>query len=183
MKPQQQLRKTPSGDCLRACIATLLECNIEKVPDFTDTPETGDDEYPAWWYKLQFWLRGKGYWFLEMHLIEGTPWMPLPFPGLCILFGETKNGVKHAIVGRVDGKDFFPVFNPWPEAEFHGGVAGLGFLIPADPVTMINMGRALERIQKIASAISPAEVREAVLVEISTALNRRLEGDRILHGL
>jgi hypothetical protein len=152
MKPQEQTRKEKNGDCLRACIATLLEVNIEKVPDFALIEDDPALEFPGFWIALQGWLREKGLWFLEMQLPANVPWMPLPYDGLCILFGETKNKIKHAVVGKVIGAEFVLVFNPWPEAEFEG-IGALGFIIPRDPAYYVRMGRALTRTERLAKGI------------------------------
>lgn len=157
MKPQQQKRKEPNGDCLRACVASLLEVPIIKVPDFVTAVDDGDPDYPAWWKALQGWLADMGLWFLEVQLPPNMPWMPLPLPSLCILFGETAAGVKHAIVGRCEGADYFAVFNPWPEAEFANGVGALGFILPRDPSLTIKFGIALDKI--VTTAASAAVLR------------------------
>lgn len=161
MKPQEQLRKERNGDCLRACVATLLEVNIEKVPDFALIEGVDSNGYPEFWIALQSWLNARGLWFLEMQLPPNVPFMPLPYDCLCILFGETVNGVRHSIVGKIEGSEFIPVFNPWPEAEFANGVGALGFIIPRDPSYYINMGRALDKIgslTKNSTFIIPKEI-------------------------
>jgi hypothetical protein len=129
-----------------------LEVQIDRVPNFVEAPPIPDCPFPAWWLALQSWLAEKGFFFLEMQLPPGMPWMPVPLPALCIFFGETTTGIKHAIVGRVEEDRMLPVWNPWPEAEFSGGVGALGFLIPRDPHDVIRMGIALERIRKLATA-------------------------------
>jgi hypothetical protein len=126
--------------------------SINKVPDFVLAEALPDSAFPGWWLALQVWLSEFGLWFLEIKLPPNMPWMPLPIPGLCILFGETTAGIKHAIVGRCEGEDFFPVFNPWPEAEFAGGVEGLGFILPRDPGLTIKLGVALDKIDRLAKA-------------------------------
>lgn len=148
MKPQEQTRKEKNGDCLRACVATLLEVSIDKVPDFALVQDLPGVDFPGFWIELQGWLKERGLWFLEMQLPPNMPWMPLPFEGLCIIFGETKNGIKHAVVGKVIGADFEPVFNPWPEAELDG-VGALGFIIPRDPAYYVRMGRALAKVERL----------------------------------
>lgn len=172
MKPQQQQRKEPNGDCLRACIASLLEVKIERVPDFVLAPELPDKTYPAWWVALQSWLAEMGLWFLEVQLPPNMPWMPIPLPSLCILFGETTTGIKHAIVGRCDGADFFPIFNPWPEAEFAGGVAAVGFILSRDPAMPVRLGVSLEKVGKFAASIT-GQIGEAIVAEVDQTFNRQ----------
>lgn len=172
MKPQQQLIKTANGDCLRACVASLLEVNINKVPNFVEAPDVPGSEFPGWWLGLQSWLADKGFWFLEMQLPPGMPLMPIPLPALCIFFGETTTGVKHAIVGRLENDQLYPVFNPWPEAEFSGGVGALGFLLPRDPHDVIRMGIALERIDKLSNTPITLTKLSAIKEEVAKALAR-----------
>lgn len=171
MSPQPQLRKGPNGSCLQSCIAALLEVRVEKVPDFV--LEQGEvNGFPAWWAKLQEYLSGFGLWFLEMQLPPGMPLMPIPLPALCIFFGETTTGVKHAIVGRLENDQLYPVFNPWPEAEFSGGVGALGFLLPRDPHDVIRMGIALERIDKLSNTPIILTKLSAIKEEVAKALAR-----------
>ncbi len=168
MMPQSQLRKEENGSCLQATIATLLDIKQEKVPDFALM--TGEKEgYPAWWFNLQEFMHGLGYFFLELALPSNMPWQPLPFAALAILFGETKYGIKHAIVGRLEHGDFKQVFNPWPEAGFANGVGAIGLFVPYDPSIPIAMGRALSRIGKMANAVS-GETGEAIRAEVAKAL-------------
>lgn len=182
MNPQYQTRKDRkerNGDCVRACIATLLEVDISKVPDFVLAPEIEGSLYPAWWLALQSWLAEMGLWFLEMHLPPNMPFMPLPLAALCIFFGETSTGVKHAIIGRIEHDQLIPVFNPWPEAEFTNGVVALGFIIPRDPSLPVHFGRALDRIANQAKHIY-GPVAAAILEDANNALGRQGEGLQIL---
>lgn len=112
-------------------------------------PEVPGSPFPAYWLSLQGWLNDRGLWFLEMQLRENIPWMPLPFESLCIFFGETKKGVKHAIIGRCANDSFEGIFNPWPEAEFGDGIAALGFILPRDPANYMKLGIGLARVEKL----------------------------------
>lgn len=173
MKPQKQLIRAANGDCLRACIASILEININRVPNFVEAPPVPEEcGFPAWWLALQSWLAEKGFFFLEMQLPPGMPFMSLPLPALCIFFGETTTGIKHAIVGRVEEDRMLPVFNPWPEAEFAGGIGAIGFLVPRDPHDVIRMGIALERIDKLANTPVSLEKVSAIKDEVARALVR-----------
>lgn len=182
MKPQTQLRKEPQGDCLRACIASLLEISIEKVPDFTTAPEIEGSPFPAFWIALQSWLGDKGLFFLEVQLPANFPWMPMVLPAFCIFFGETSKGVKHAIVGRVEEDQFIPVFNPWPEAELTGGVAALGFIVPRDPHLVMLFGRALHKISRLACGLT-GPIGESIRTEAQTALGHQINGAGIVAAI
>jgi len=127
---------------------------MDKVPDFALVKDVPDTEYPGFWISLQSWLQTKGLFFLEMQLPPNMPFMPLPYSPLCILFGETANGIKHAIVGKIEGSEFIAVFNPWPEAELASGVGAIGFIIPRDPAYYVRMGRALAKVERISRTLS-----------------------------
>lgn len=175
MKPVYQTIKEANGDCLRCCIAALLELPASKVPNFVEVHDDPENPFPGWYLALQTWLAEKGFFFLEMPLPASVRWNPIPLPALCIFFGETTSGIKHAIVGRAEGDQFVPVFNPWPEAEFANGIAGLGFLVPRDPHDVIRMGVGLERIDKLAKSILKTPTIATVAAirdEVSKALAR-----------
>ena len=53
------------GDCLRACVSSLFECNPEYVPHFS---HDGSDEYIS---RLNHWLEDYNCWFIEMN-IDGS---------------------------------------------------------------------------------------------------------------
>lgn len=69
MTPQSQLTNT---DCLRACVATLLDEPILSVPDFAGYENAMEvDErtgYHTWWMALQLWLHERGLFFLEVRI-------------------------------------------------------------------------------------------------------------------
>lgn len=174
MKLQHQTTPT---NCLSACIASLLEIPIAEVPNFTEAeqgqgniamPSAG---HPAWWNLLQKWLAEKGFLFIEMKLMaEGqvtvdcplenhqvsvglnVHWNPLPTSGLVIFMGKTAAGINHAEVGRVEEDRFIPIFNPKPDSPGITEINSLGFLVPRDPAVLVNMGRKLEAIERLAQS-------------------------------
>lgn len=133
MTPKLQTRKEPNGDCLRAAIATLLDLPIEQVPDWIKrafhlmmNEQYATDAMHDWLndnYNLQL---------IEIELPANMPWYIVPHGVYCILFGETKNGFKHATVGICHLYEFLMIHNPWPEAEILS-VSSVGFLVPRDP--------------------------------------------------
>lgn len=114
-------------------------------------PEIEGSPFPGYWLSLQGWLSERGLWFLEMQLPPNMPWMPLPFAAFCILFGDTRSGIKHAIIGKLENADFIPVWNPWPEAEFAGEVAALGFILPQNPANYMNLGVNMAKVERLSS--------------------------------
>lgn len=155
MNPQPQTRNHPNGDCMRACIASLMEIPIRDVPDFTlappDSVTTIDGhEYPSYYAALQGFLSTMNLTFVEISLTANMPWMPLPFGAMAIFVGQHKSGCKHAIVGRCLHGAFFPVFDPLlpdlDEDPFVGGIDGVCLLVQLDPFVNRRMGRSLEKV-------------------------------------
>lgn len=64
----------PPGNCFQACVASLFELRLDKVPDETDhwTPGTPPEEsWPPYWAAFQQWLRGRNLRYIE--LVGGLP--------------------------------------------------------------------------------------------------------------
>jgi len=93
MKPVMQTRYGDAGNCLTACIASLLELPIEAVPDFIEH-DAGHGEYLEVFngFLSQFGLQALTL-FLE-HL--DVQWKP---SGYHLIYGYTAEGTKHAVVG------------------------------------------------------------------------------------
>lgn len=136
------------GDCTRACIASVLELDIEEVPHFTDKNRT----YNLAMDKIQEFLMQYGlilYWsWHETKYLSGVisrvKWglnsNPLPIP--LLIQGKSKRGFSHTIVATSDGK----FHDPHPDSkgkdvELEPYTRGLnramyfmvGILIPFDP--------------------------------------------------
>lgn len=175
MNPQLQTRNHPNGDCMRSCIASLLEIPIKNVPDFTLAPDKetlviADREYPAWYGAMQAFLATMSLTIIEITLTPHTPWYPLPFDTMAIFVGQHKSGCKHAIVGKCQHGQFYPVFDPLcpdvSEEPFTGGIDGVCFLVPTDPFVQRRMGRALEKIIELLGTSMgqiPAAIRDEAL--------------------
>lgn len=187
MKPQSQLRKTENGDCLRAVIASLLDFDINEVPDFTAAPDDETSKFPVWYIELQHWLRKQGLFFLEMR-IRGkiplstigekeqeskevfSPWNPLPWPALAMFAGPTHSGNHHIVIGTCEDDGFIVQFDPLGKnlnrlADIHS----LCFIVPIDPASFVRMGRSLERIEKLTYAMPDNPVRDSVIAETREA--------------
>lgn len=178
MIPQPQTRKHPNGDCLRACISSLLEISIEKVPDFmllADIESTLD--IPAWFVRMQDYLHDfHGLQLIEIPLRDRV-WFPVQYPTFVILFGIHKTGCKHAIVGKCWNYDFAPVFDPIAEDSdelpFRDGlIESIGMLVPVDPSRTAQSRLSLESIEKITAALPNGPVKAAILKEIECGLGR-----------
>ncbi len=140
MIPISQSRRSPQGDCLRACIASLLEVGINDVPDFISARDNPGDDYPAWYIEIQSWLKERGYGLSEFQLDKDTQWRAImPWPMWCIFLGPHPTGIRHAIVGQIEGKRFIPKWDPLDDltdtdaAKSLVGVDGVVLLVPLDP--------------------------------------------------
>ena len=84
--------ETMAGDCVRACVATLLGRKASKVPHFVQL--CGQE----WRLELGTWLRVLGYaaievpWTAEHYVFDGG------FGTLCMALGNGPRGVRHAVV-------------------------------------------------------------------------------------
>ncbi len=145
MSPVDQTRfGIEDGNCLAACIASLLELPLESV-------EIGVTTQRNWVRPMQDWLALRGLAYQEVPF-KGTPlfWMP---PTLCILSGPSPRlpePYEHAVVGRMNGYAVEIVHDPHPSrAGFSGPANQVGWLIPLDPAR--TEAAAFERAKKMAA--------------------------------
>ena len=133
----------PQGNCTEACIASILECPIEDVPDLYDA-ETGKGHSPERWNLLCAWLKERGYLWLwgEIRLRKGAhfpvleelhaswsredPTFKLDWRGYHFLAGPNPDGAPHCIVAKYG----CPVWDPNPLQRGITGVDGFGMLAP-----------------------------------------------------
>ena len=112
MRPvQQTLFYTESknrGDCLRACVASLLELRIDDVPNFVET-----EDYQI---SMDTFLGKYGFQSLSISIRDlddfrqENAWCP---SGYHMIDGISSRGVRHAVVGY-QGKI---VFDPHPDND------------------------------------------------------------------
>lgn len=93
------------GDCLRACVASLLELGADEVPNF----RLADDQ----WGAMQDWLAGRGLTAIRVRP-DGL------YPRLnahCIVTGDSPRNstVLHAVVGKIEDDTIHVVHDPHPE--------------------------------------------------------------------
>ncbi len=128
MKPVDQDRfGTDEGNCLHACIASLLELPLTDV-DFPLAVQGN------WVRPMQDWLAARGFFYSETPA-KGVPYFWLPGP-LCILCGPSPRlptPFQHAVVGRVNGYAHEVVHDPHPSRAGLTDIESVGFLIPIDP--------------------------------------------------
>lgn len=92
MRPVDQTKfGRPHGNCLPACIASLLHLEVD------DVPAVCEDESGDWLDRLASWLRPRG---LAPLLIAGAP-PPMLDDVFCIVSGKSPRGdFLHATVWR-----------------------------------------------------------------------------------
>lgn len=134
------------GNCLEACIASLLEVPIEEVV-LDMTPDSD-----KWFHSLQAYLKPKNMFFLEVRLDVAKNYPLYEMHGVyCLMSGKSPRtfeghpDVKHAIVGRIDsllGEPlvFVPIHDPHPDGTFlkPDSIWGLGFFMALDPSKPTN---------------------------------------------
>lgn len=120
MKPVDQIIfGSPNGNCLTACLASILEIPLETIPFNGDT---------GWFDKLNAWLYPRGFYALcfEFHDL----WRP---SGLYILCGRSPRGdFSHCVVAKGDSI----IHGPHPS---RAGVLSWDdgtIIVPLDPLSL-----------------------------------------------
>lgn len=105
-----------TGNCMAACVASLLEMNLEDVPNFAAIE--GD-----WWGEFQAWLYDRGW--VALTLDGDYPW-----PGYSAISGDSPRGdFKHLVVG-LNGK---LAHDPHPSGDgLSGDPSHQWILVPLD---------------------------------------------------
>lgn len=152
MIPVVQTDTTPgTGNCLAACIASILELPLEEVPN----PHT-----PDWQAIWRDWLRRRGLSLLTWEIPEDyTSWseeeLRAHLPGYCMVAVDSPRfaGKLHSVV-TFDGQ---VVHDPHPDGlADHYDFREVDLLIALDPrLAMVPcMGDVLEEAWKLEAAIS-----------------------------
>lgn len=127
------------GNCLAACVASVLELPIEDVPNFRLAVNQ--------WVALQEWLAGRGLFAIRFRLgPDDDGFLPMPVPEVdCILVGDSpRNPVLHSVVGRASGYELAVAHDPHPDGTGLAGrpkwVTFFGKLNPATDVEILGDG-------------------------------------------
>lgn len=94
MLPQRQTEFGDTGNCLAACVATLLEIPLSTVPNFM--------RQPNWYNAFSRWLWERGYAIVSVNSFHREP---------VIAIGQSPRGRAHAVIyqyGRL-------IFDPHPD--------------------------------------------------------------------
>lgn len=126
MKPVDQDRfydkdKGTRGNCLQATVASILDLNLDDVPNFMDAPEE-----IGFWGLFHQYLRSRG--FLALEIQRAT--LILEPDCYYLAHGDSPRGVKHSVIYRKGRL----VHDPHPSRE--GLVRDPDYiclLVPIDP--------------------------------------------------
>jgi hypothetical protein len=106
------------GNCFPACIASILECDIDEVPNFCS--ESEPDKGSTWLEKTAAWLKTKGKSLIYFKFDEGRS-VPLIFPGVYVIISgrspramEGDDDFMHAVIA-------VPELGERTEVELHDG--------------------------------------------------------------
>ena len=109
MKQVTQTVTGPKGDCLRACVASILELELEMVPELSVNADS--DQRWDWFVKLNNWLQNtRGLNLMYMDYDSGTT--PLGY-SILVVDSPRHDDVYHALVAY----DGFVKWDPYPGDE------------------------------------------------------------------
>lgn len=119
MKPVMQDKFGKGGNCLSACIASLLEIPLSEVPNFhderfKDVPEDHPEGSQAFWANVHKFLNSKGYSLIIFQNQLFKDILPL-MAGYFLVGGESPRGYQHSVIYTKEGL----AHDPHPEG---GGV-------------------------------------------------------------
>lgn len=115
------------GNCLQACIASLLELPLEDVPHFTAMGE-------EWWFNMRDW-------FAERNLNVEWAATIVPFGAwhiASVVSPRFDDGTTHAVICNPDGEI---VHDPHPDVDdpsINSDPIGYYWLYPIDPAKMVG---------------------------------------------
>lgn len=117
------------GNCLQACLASVLGLSLSAVPHFMDTDETADAQHAA----MQRWLADQGWcalWLPWDWIHSG--WVVWPRNALEIVSGKSPRGdFAHVVVGNITVDGWKLVHDPHPsKAGLEGTPYGVHLILP-----------------------------------------------------
>lgn len=118
MIPVDQTKFGSDGNCMSACLASILEIGIEEV-------QCKDED--NWYKKTNDWLQAE----YNLALMTVTK-IPYWFKGYLIMCGESPRGIEHATVGQVVEGVATIVHDPHPSRDGIPDVTEIMVLVKAD---------------------------------------------------
>lgn len=104
----QTVLEEGAGNCMAACVASLLEVDIEDVPNFRTTSDP--------WKSLQDWLGLRGLCAIQVQAIPGLV-REMP-PVHCIVSGRSpRHKGLHAVVGLNSDDGIRVIHDPNPNGD------------------------------------------------------------------
>lgn len=125
MKPVTQTEVGSRGNCLSACVASLLEIPIEWVPNFTSEPHEPPGLQPI---RLNQWLNQIGIEAIYCMTDIMSPEHSDP-DGYYIMTGFSPRGRPHVVIGS--GKEI--AHDPHPDRSGLVYADGFILLLPLEP--------------------------------------------------
>lgn len=134
MQPTKQTKLGwPFGNCFYACIATIFEIPLAKIPNMNTTRNNTDND---WWFDdFSNWLQ-RVLGITPVCLVE-----ELPTNALCIASGPAKRGLLHSVVwqsGRM-------IFDPHPDDSGLISVNDYIYFIVHNPADVFRTYRGMTR--------------------------------------
>lgn len=83
------------GNCLSACVATLLDIDLDQVPHFIEhgIRVNGEDDRTVWWAMLVGFMAGRGQWPVELSSMHDANEDEPVF-----VMGMSPRGVCHQVI-------------------------------------------------------------------------------------
>lgn len=124
---------SPHGDCFRACIASVLELELEDVPHFCD----GNNS--RWLLDLEEWLRPRGL----APIIVQAKGCPALEGVISLGSGPAARGVRHSVV--VEGTE--TVHDPHPDRSGLLETEDYLFFVAVDPANCSSRANAHREVR------------------------------------
>ncbi len=129
MKPVKQTTfGTPGGNCFSACVASILELDIEEVPYFMGEK--------FWTDTFGIWLSKRKLWYLDFDWNETLAHAHISETEdvYCIGTGDSSRGWEHSVILQLESKEahitLYNAHDPMPGGEFLTKIKSVGFIIP-----------------------------------------------------
>lgn len=131
MKPvHQTILKPPYGNCLQAAVASILELDLQDVPNFARFMDFENPDNHSWWNFYETWL--SQYSLQPLGVLIDDGWKPR---GWHLIIGDSPRGdYEHAIVGY----DCEPKHDPYP-----GGNCELASINAYEVFMMLDASKAV----------------------------------------
>ncbi len=104
------------GNCFAACVASILKCSLDDVPNFCYNNNEN------WWKDTQEFLGKHGFYAIEFQITDRPFMAPVPDGIHCILSGKSPRGdFNHSVIGQFRDGAIFYEFDPHPSKDYLDG--------------------------------------------------------------